>query len=174
MKKIILMAFLIGFLPVFGAAQLKIGYFNPKVVVGQLPEFKEIEGKLQEFAQTKEAEYQKEAQVFQDQIGDYQKKMSSMSEAKRKEEEARLASRRQELSEASVAAQTDIQRKQADLLKPVYDRINDAIQKVAVEMKLDFVFNSSTSSGENILLYVDESQKTKLDITNKVLEKLKK
>jgi outer membrane protein len=175
MKKTGLIALLaILMLPVLSAAQLRIGYFNPKLALTQLDEYKTVETKLQAFAEAQETSYAKQADAFQKDVDDYQKKMNVLSEAKRKEEEARLATKRQELAEAGFAAQMEIQKKQGELLKPLFDSITEAIKVVAQEQKLDFVFNQATNSGENILLYVDEARKTQLDITQKVLDKLKK
>jgi outer membrane protein len=169
-----ILALVISVSPLAAFAQLKIGYFNPKLALSQLDEYKAIEDKLQEFVKSREAAYAKQAEAFQEEVNAYQKRMNTLTEAKRKEEEARLATKRQELAETGAAAQVEIQKKQGELLKPLFDRISEAIKLVALEQKLDFVFNQATNSGENILLYVDEARKTQLDITDKVLAKLKK
>lgn len=161
-------------LPLLSSAQLKVAYFNPKLALSSLDDFKALETKMQEYGAQREAAYNKQAEAFQAEVNDFQQKMSALPEAKRKEEEARLATKRQELQEMANAAQREIQQKQADLLKPLFDKISATIKTIALEQKLDFVFNQSTNGGENILLYVDEGRKPTLDITQKVIDKLKK
>ena len=60
------------------------------------------------------------------------------------------------------------------MLQPVYTDIQKAIDEVAKELKLDFVFNKVTSSGDAIILFADDTANNKLDITEKVIAKLTK
>ena len=56
--------------------------------------------------------------------------------------------------------------KEDELMKPVHNKIFNAIQEIATDEDLDFVFDRS---GDIMLLYAKEEY----DITAKVLEKLK-
>jgi outer membrane protein len=58
-----------------------------------------------------------------------------------------------------------LNRKEKSVLKPLRDKIIDAIEEVAREEKLNFVFDKA---GDVILLYADKQ----FDITFKVLDKL--
>ncbi len=55
--------------------------------------------------------------------------------------------------------------KETELMKPVQNKVFTAIQEVALENELDFVFDRS---GDILFLYAKEEY----DITNLVLEKL--
>ena len=76
----------------------------------------------------------------------------------------------QALNEFQQSVQVDIQRRRAELLQPVYSRIDKAIADIAEDMNLDFVLNKSTSMGENIVYYASQQE---LDITSKVVALLK-
>jgi outer membrane protein len=61
----------------------------------------------------------------------------------------------------------ELSKKQQEIMKPVQDKIFQAIQEVAKEENFDYVFDKS---GQILLLYSNE----KYDLTNKVLDKIGK
>lgn len=175
MKQLIRILFLllVFSLPLVLHGQLKIGVVSPQVVLSQLPETQRIEERMQSFVQLKEKEYGDAAVIFQSELSSYQEKMNSMAEADRQTEEARLQARNQELQQLQQNLQYEIQQRQSELLNPVLKSIQTAIDEIAKEMGLDYVFNQSTAQGESILLFMDESVKTKYDLNEKVVAKLK-
>lgn len=175
MKQLIRILFLllVFSLPLVLFGQLKIGVVSPQVVLSQLPETQRIEERMQSFVQLKEKEYGDAATIFQSELSVYQEKMNSMPEADRNSEEMRLQARNQELQQLQQNLQYEIQQRQSELLNPVLKSIQTAIDEIAKEMGLDYVFNQSTAQGESILLFMDESAKTKYDLNEKVVAKLK-
>lgn len=154
-------------------AQLKIGVVNPQYILSELPEVQRVEDKIQAFIAEKEQELQNETLKLQTELDDYQQQANSMSENERATAEARLQGRNSELVQLRQNMQYEIQQRQNKLLAPILQMINEAISDVAKAEKLDFVFNQSVGQGENILLYMDETFKDQLDITDKVLAKIK-
>ena len=69
----------------------------------------------------------------------------------------------QRIQAFQVRAQEDLQNKEAELLEPIYTRIQEAIKTVGAEKSLLYVFEIST------LLYFSEES---VDITNDVKAKL--
>ena len=86
------------------------------------------------------------------------------------EEMQNLQRELQDLDEAlslyKQKVQEDLLQKQNELFKPIKEKITKAIENVAKEMKINFVFDKSDGS----LIYGDKE----FDITFKVLDKLKK
>jgi outer membrane protein len=154
-------------------AQLKIGVVNPQYVLSELPEVQRIEEKMQTFIAEKEQELQQETLRLQKELDDYQQIANSMSDNERATEEARLQGRNSELMQLRQNMQYEVQQRQSKLLAPILQMINDAIAEVAKAENLDYVFNQSVGQGENILLYMDEAFEEKLDISERVLAKLK-
>jgi outer membrane protein len=64
-------------------------------------------------------------------------------------------------------AQASLQKKQADLMAPVYEKIGKAVEDVAKENGYSFIINPQISGGVDILLYSDEQY----NISNLVLKK---
>jgi outer membrane protein len=65
-------------------------------------------------------------------------------------------------------AQASIQKKQLDLMQPVYTKVGKAIEDVAKEQGYSFIINPQLMGGDDVLLYSDE----KYDISDSVLKKL--
>lgn len=170
-RKILSIAtFLLLFVSATAVAQVNIGYMDMQDVLDQLPERQNIEQQLNGFIQEKQQELQQEAADFQNAVAQYQQNQSSLSDQQRQTREQELVQMEQQLNEYQQSIQADIQQRRAELLQPVYNRIDEAIAAIADDMGLDFVLNKSTSMGENIVYYSSQQQ---MDITSKVVDRLK-
>jgi len=166
-----LTVFTLLFLLAFTAnAQLKIGFMNPQEAMESLPERDSVEQELNAFIEQKRGELEKRTADFQQQASEFQQNAESMSEEKRRQEEQRLTQLQNELQQYQNNMRSQIQRKQAEMLEPLLQRVDEAIASVSEEMGLDFVLNEKTSSGSNVLFYSSGSKAN--DITQKVIEKL--
>lgn len=156
------------------AQSIKIGYANPDVIIGQLPEFATIQNELKALAQKKEAEVAVKRDSLASLFQKYQQVAATLSPQQNEQEQTKLQALSDELQEIGNSARLELQRKQAELFQPLYEKVQQAIQDVAKELSLDFVFNSTTSNGDAIILFVDEDQRAQLNITEKVIAKITK
>lgn len=169
-KKILSSLFL--FLFVVGATafgQAKIGYMNTQEVLNQLPERSEVQQKLNSFIQQKRQAVQQRTTSFQDSVAQLRQNQSAMSEQEVAQAEQRLTQMQSSMRQFQQSVQQQIQQRRAELLQPIYDRMNKAIAEVAEAQNLDFVLNESTSAGDKIVYY---SAQQRLNITDKVLQKM--
>ncbi len=167
MKAVVRTVIILGFLAVgaggFAQAQTKIGFVNVEKIIGQLPEIKEIDQKLNTVAQSFQDTLKAIEANYKAKLEAYQRQQGMMTpEAKAKEEEALRAMETQytqyqqdRLGQKGVLAQM-----QAQMMQPIREKVRTAIEKIAKDEKLSGVMDEST------FLYVD----TKLDITFKVLD----
>lgn len=149
--------------------QLKIGFMNPQQVLSQLPESAEVEQKLNDLIEEKRTEFQQRTADFQEELADYQQNSTSMSEEQQRKREEELASKEEELIEYQQSIQQEIRQREAELMAPLYNRMNQAISEVAEQMNLDFVLNEATGMGDSIIFYASSEQ---LNITQQVLERM--
>ncbi|NCP84833.1 MAG: OmpH family outer membrane protein [Bacteroidetes bacterium] len=156
------------------AQSLKVGYANPDQIIGNLPSFKKIQQEMESLVKTREASLLGKRDSLAKSFQSYQELSANMSTSQREAEETRLQGLNDELQELSNSVRAEVQRKQAELLQPVYSEIQKAIDEVAKELKLDFVFNKVTSNGDTIILFANDTASNKLDITEKVIAKLTK
>jgi outer membrane protein len=133
---------------------LKIGYTNAEYILGNMPEAKQIESELQVHEQQLSAQLEAKSKDFQTKYQEYQRAAPNMIPEVRADKEQELQNLDQSIRKFQQDAQTSLQRKSAELLQPVYDKIQKAIDEVAKANGYTHVFNSGQpDAGLNILLY---------------------
>ena len=144
----------------------KYACVNTEYIMGSVPEYNQALNKLNKYIEewrkeleTKQAEvdelrqqYQQESYLLPDNL-----KQRRQDEIRTKEAELRS------LQQQRFAPGGDLDQKRAELMKPVQDRVYNAIERVAREKNYAFVFDKASSA---TVLYVAE----KYDISNQVLE----
>jgi outer membrane protein len=177
MKKlsILIASFLIALSAVdFAKAQeeLTIGFVNPQEVLAKMPEMRAIQQRLENFAEGKQQQLMAQEQEFQQAVAEYQQKAGVISEAANERELERLEGMQQNLQVAQQEAEAAIQQRRQELLSPMFTQIGEAIDAVSEEMGLGYVLNTTTSSGDLIILYASEEYRSKYDITEEVMREL--
>lgn len=154
------------------AQELKIGYVEPQAILAKMPEMKAVQQRLQNFAQRKQQELAEKEQEFNTEVTNYQQKSAVISEEAKKKEEERLGKLNADLQQFRGQLQQQMQQKQQELVGPLLDQIGTAIDQVATDMNLTYVLNTTTSSGDAIILYASDDAKEKYDITDQVMRQL--
>ncbi len=171
MKKIFVFAIVFIFAGALQiSAQLKIGYIDSDTIMKKLPDAQDAQKKLDNQIQEWQDELKKIKKEWKTKYDDYQKKKLTMSPSRRAEVEKELVTLENKISDfrqKKFGANGELFKKEDELMKPVQNKIFNAIQEVAKEQDLDFVFDRS---GDILFLYAKE----KYDITNLVLDKLLK
>jgi len=162
----------IAFTTSLQAQELKIGYLNPQDVLEKMPETATIEKELGDLAKARETSFTTRVQKFQTDLQRFEQNASVMSNDARDKEEQRLIAEQEALQTLQVEIQQEIANKRNELLRPLLQKIDNAISATAKELSLTYVINESTSQGESILLFVSDDGKTRLNITEKVIAKL--
>jgi len=167
MKKFIL--FLVLIFSFVGLSQTKIGYIDSDTIMDQLPDVQDIRQRLDALIQEWQAELSNLEREWKTKYDDYEKRKLIMSDQTRIETEQQLVQLENKITEfrdKKFGANGELFQKQDELMKPVQNKIFNAIKEVAQEEDLDFVFDRS---GDIMILYAKE----KYDISAKVLNKLK-
>jgi len=143
---------------------VKIGYTNVDYILGLLPEAKEISSQITSYQNQLQAQLQSKYREFQDKLADYQQKAGTgdMIPEVMKDKEAELASLRESIQKFQKDADQSIQKKQAELLQPAYERIQNAIDSVAGENGYTHVFTSDVGSYPVLLFVRDQDNLTDL------------
>jgi outer membrane protein len=150
------------------SAQLQVGYVDSEAIMSKLPDAqdaqKRIDTQIEEW-QREITEMQKE---WKEKYDDYERRKLIMGKQKRADTEKELVSQEEKIEEfrqSKFGVNGELYKKQEEFMKPIQNRIFTAIEEVAVEKDLDFVFDRS---GDLIFLYAKEEY----DITGDVLNKL--
>jgi len=162
---------LLASIPLLAAAQLKVGIMNPERVMDSLPETEEIQRELEQFVQQRQQEFTESYSVWIEAVTSYEERVEdgTLSGQQRQQEEERLMEQEEELGNMEQRIQAQIQNRQNELIGPVMQRVEDAMETVARELDLDYVLNQQTSTGDPVVYYSSERG---VDITDQVIEKL--
>lgn len=151
---------------------VKIGYVNPQAILANMPEMKAVQQRIQNFALRKQQELVQKEQAFQAEVTTYQQKIGVISAEAQAQEEERLGQLQAELVQAQQTAETELEQKRQELVGPLLEQIGNAINVVAERMNLTYVLNTTTSTGDLVILYASEEYSAKYNITEAVMEEL--
>jgi len=151
---------------------MKIGFVDPRAVLERMPEMRAVQQRLQNFAERKQTELAQKERELQTEIELYQQKVGVISEQARQNEEERLSEMDAEFRQLQSQAEQEFQQQRAQLMSPLLDQIQGAINNVASTRGLDYVLNTTTSGGDVIILYVSEEVQSEYDITDAVMSDL--
>lgn len=150
-------------------AQTNVAYMNTDEILSQLPEAQEIDSELNDLIEEKRGELEQRSTEFQQEVTQYQQEAENMSDEERSTREQELGEREQELQQYQQTIQQEIQQRRNELLAPVFQRMETAIEDVSEEMDIDLVLNEATGQGEAIVFYASDEG---LNITDEVLSRM--
>jgi outer membrane protein len=148
---------------------LKIGYADVTYILKELPATKKADAELKSLQTQLGNQFDIKQQEFDTKYADYlaAEKNQTMSSAVQMNTRRELEMLKANLDRFDEDAQATLQRKQEELLNPIYKIIGDAIAEVAKENGFTFILNPKVG-GFDIVLYGDE----KWDVSDLVLKKL--
>ena len=159
---------------VFSASSLfaqKFGRVDLAAIVTAMPEYKEAETNLQAYGQDLQDQLEQIMVEFNTLYANYEKSAATMTDSVRQLKERELAELQQRYQDFSQIAQQDIQRKEAELMTPIYDKANEAVKKVASEGGYTAIFSTAGDQPSSAgLAYFDPATLT--DITAEVKKAL--
>ncbi len=151
------------------AAQARIGYTDYEVLLANLPQMDSVQSTLQREAQAAEAQLQPQAQEFQEKVEEYQRRQQLLSADARRTREQELAGLQQSLEQAQQAAQQRLAVRRAELMRPIYESLQAAIDAEAQAKNLDLVLPTQVG-GQPVILYVNRERV--VDLTRDVARRL--
>ena len=168
-RLIIFFMSIILILPAINFAQLKIGYVDSNTILKELPDAQDAQKTIDALVQEWKDELQKMQKELDAKSADFEKRKLIMSDNKRLEVENEITKMKNDTNnyrQSKFGFQGELYTQQEEIMKPVQNKIFLAIESVAEDEELDYVFDRS---GDILFLYANEDY----DITSLVLELLK-
>ena len=151
--------------------ELKLGYVDSQVILTQLPEAIKAQGDLDALTNLWAGQLDSMTLAYQQSLADYQKQSGTMTDEQKLAKQQQLIALEQSIldfrNKKFSQQNGEIFKKQEEMFEPVKKKIYAAIEVVAKEEGMKFVFDKS---GDIILLYADSAY----DVTFKVLDRLKR
>ncbi len=142
----------------------KMAHINLDSLITLMPESKTAQQGVQDYAKQLEEQVTTMQTELKTKYDDYTAKSKDMPEVVRASKEKELNDLNQRIQDFQQQAQTDYQKKSAELSKPVYEKAKKAVDAVAKENGYKYVLDTSTG----IVLYSEASD----DIISLVIKKL--
>ena len=144
MKKLsVLFAAILMFVTVGVAKAQKVASMDYEAVLAVMPETKKMTTELEAFSKTKGEELGKQADAFQKDVQQYQQVDGpKMTEAQRTAKEAELQKKQQNLQQIQATAQNDLAQRRDAAVKPIIEKLNKAVEKVAKASGYEFIIDS--------------------------------
>ena len=146
----------------------KFGYINSEVILKKMPEYKKAEQELEQLSIKWQQEIETMKKELEKMQADYQAEEVLLTEEMKKEKQAAITEKEKALKEYQkkiFGFDGLIFLKRQELMKPIQDKVFDAVEKVAREKQLQFVFDKSS---DLVMIYTNPIH----DYTDYVLDKL--
>ncbi len=131
----------------FSTAQTKIAHINTTQLVEAMPDMKTAQAEIERLTKTYEAEIKTMATELQNKIKLYQAEQDTKTEEVNIARAQEVQTMEQSIRQYQGQAQQDLQKKEADLLKPIFEKAKAAIDKVAKAQGFQYVLDSTQGGG---------------------------
>jgi len=149
-------------------AQTKYAVINTKYILEKIPEYKDADKKLKELGDQWQNEIDEKQMVLDKMYKNYEAEQFMLSEDLRKKREDELFLKEKELRDLQkkrFGYEGDLFKERQKLVKPIQDKVYNAVQKMAVARSYDFILDKS----EGItIIFADP----KLDKSDEILKQL--
>ena len=133
----------------FSQAQSKVAHINTEELISAMPEYKAAQTQLETLGKTYQADLQNMSSEFQKKVKQYEAEAPTKTDEENAKRGQEVQDMQQNIREYNATAQQDMQKKQADLLKPITEKARAAILKVGRAQGFDYVLD--TAQGVTIL-----------------------
>ena len=159
LKKLALLLMLVAPMSIFAQ---KFGYFKSESIILVMPEYAKAQTDIQALQKQYEDEIKRASDEFNKKFAEFQQEQKNLPQNILERRQKEL----QELSEKGMQFQQDaqqqLQKAYADMMNPIYEKMEKAVQAVGKTGGYVFVFDLNRTD----IPYVDETQAK--DITNDI------
>ena len=121
----------------------KFGHITAELLLQEMPEYDSAQVKLQDLNKSYELEIERIQVEINKKIEEFQQTEASMSQLIKEAKASEIQEMQQRLQNFAQTAQQDLQQQQMEFLQPVMDKARKAIDEVAKEHGLLYVFDMS-------------------------------
>lgn len=144
----------------FVNAQSKVGTINTDVILSQMPELKGVESEMKAYGKELDSDLRKKYQDYQKLVEKFEEEEADLNDVMKKFRVNEITDLEEDIQKFQQNSQQLIRAKQDELLRPLYTKIGNALEKVVEDEKFTQIFNE----GSNLVFISPE-----YDVTEKVM-----
>lgn len=141
----------------FTQAQSKVAHINTQELVAAMPETKAAQAELETLSKTYQTDIQTMATEFQNKVKQYEAEASTKTDEENAKRGQEVQGMEQNIRQYQGTAQQDLQKKEAELFKPIQEKAIAAINKVAKAQGFQYVLDANAlivAEGKDLLVDV--------------------
>ncbi|MBY0486153.1 MAG: OmpH family outer membrane protein [Flavobacteriaceae bacterium] len=123
-------------------AQTKVAHVDTNEIMSKMPAVLEAQNQLKKLSDTYTAEYKTMVDEYQAKIKKYDTEAATVTDAVNQTRQTEMQDMGRRIGEYQDTAQKDLQKKEADLMKPITEKVKASIQKVGKAKGFQYVLNA--------------------------------
>ncbi len=164
MKKLLIVAALILSMSTATIAQQKIGYINSDELLMSMPEAKKADAEISAYAKTFQDQLTAMQKELETKYKAYEAGVKTMTEAMKDVKEKELQDLQNRMQSTQQSAEEKIASKRQEMLKPITEKADAAIQTVAKEKGYSYIFDANAGG----IIYALPTDNIIQDVKNKL------
>jgi outer membrane protein len=126
------------------SAQSKTAHVDVSEIMSKLPAMLDAQKQLEKISTTYDEDYKKMVTEYQTKLGQYEKEAPTATEAVNKTHSEEIQDMQKRISEFRDKAQKDLQTKQEEITKPIYEKVRTSITKVGKAKGFQYILDGAT------------------------------
>lgn len=124
-------------------AQSKVAHIDFQKLVSEMPSVLAAQEEVQKLEKDYQTEIEASIKEYQTKLQNYSAEAESQTDVTNQARQQELAGMEQNIQQFRQTAAQDIQKKQADLLRPIIENVRVKVQEVAKSQGFDYVIDAS-------------------------------
>ena len=141
--KSLFVALLMALPMTFTYAQSKVAHIDTQKLIGEMPEVIAAQKQLEQLEKTYTSEIENTYKEFQTKAQSYSADAANQTDVTNQARQKELETMQQNINQYRETAAQDLQKKQVEMMRPLYDKARAAIEKVAAAQGFDYVLDAS-------------------------------
>lgn len=138
-------------------AQAKTAHVDVSDIMTKMPAMIDAQKQLETLSKTYDAEYKKMADEFQTKLKKYDTEAATVTDAVNAERQKEVQDMQKRIQDYGQNAQKELQTKQDEITKPIYEKVRASIQKIGKAKGFQYVLDGTSlllADGPNITVDV--------------------
>ena len=127
-------------------AQVKIAHVNTAEILDAMPDKASAEKSMEKYYNELQSQLQTMANEYQTKMQDYEANVATMSNLVKQSKEKEIIDIQNRIQQFQANAEQEFESKRAELLKPILDKIQNAINAVGKEKGYTYIIDLATGA----------------------------
>ena len=129
------------------SAQTKVAHIDLQVLMTSMPEMKTAQDQMKKIQETYDKDYKNMVTEYQTKLQKYEQESATAGDALNETRTKEMQDMGNRIQQFQQTAQKELGQKEMDLVKPIMEKAQKAIQKVAKAKGVNYVLDATTGSG---------------------------